>query len=115
MGLLDFAVAIVVSRRSPSAGTGCIVSSNTPIANALKPTFLGIVTWGVPLTIMIHVLSLWQLPARGGSDLQDLELGVGGAGHVPADSLISGPAAFAANRLSGCASPRAERRPGRTA
>jgi hypothetical protein len=63
VGLLDFAVAIVISRRSPGAGTGYIVSSDTPVAGALRPTFLGIVTFAVPLTIMIHVLSLWQLLA----------------------------------------------------
>lgn len=60
-GLLDFAVAIVISRRFPSAGPGYMVSLNTPILGALKPTILGIVTWGVPVAIMIHVLSLWQL------------------------------------------------------
>ena len=63
IGLLDFAVAMVISRRFPSAGPGYLVSSNTPILTALKPTALGIFTWGVPLAIMIHVLSLWQLLA----------------------------------------------------
>ena len=63
LGLFDFAVAIVISRRFPSAAVGNIISANTPVADALRPAVLGIVTWGVPWAIMIHVLSLWQLLA----------------------------------------------------
>lgn len=61
-GLLDFAGAIGISRRIPGAGAGgYMVSLDTPVVAALRPTIFGIVTWGVPLAIMIHVLSLWQL------------------------------------------------------
>lgn len=64
LGLLDFAGAIAISRRIPGAGAGAyMVSLYTPVVAALRPTIFGIVTWGVPLAIMIHVLSLWQLLA----------------------------------------------------
>lgn len=61
IGLLDLAGAIVISRRVPSAGPGYMLSLNTPVLAALKPTIYGIVTWGVPVAIIAHVLSLWQL------------------------------------------------------
>jgi len=46
-----------------------MVKLNTSIVAARKPTILGIVTWGVPLAIMVHVLSLWQLWAGWGRTL----------------------------------------------
>ena len=63
IGLLDFAVAIAISRRFPTAGPGYMVWLDAPVVAALKPTIFGIITWGVPVAIMIHVLSLWQLSA----------------------------------------------------
>ena len=61
LGLLDFALAIGISATVKGAGTTYMVSLNTPVVAALKPTILGIVTWAVPLVIMVHILSLWQL------------------------------------------------------
>lgn len=64
VGLLDFAGAIAISRRFAGAGPGqYLLSSNTPVVSALRPTISGIVHWAVPLAIMVHVLSLWQLLA----------------------------------------------------
>jgi len=40
-----------------------MLALNTPIVTALKPTIRGIVMFGVPLAIMIHILSLLQLVA----------------------------------------------------
>lgn len=64
VGLLDFAGAIVTSRRFPGAGASAyMIWLDTPVVAAFRPTIFGIVTWAVPLAIMIHVLSLWQLLA----------------------------------------------------
>ena len=61
IGLLDFVVGIVSSRTVPGSGPAYMVSLNTPVMGALKPTIYGIATWGVPVAIIVHVLSLWQL------------------------------------------------------
>jgi len=64
IGLLDFGLALGLSRLGARAGgPGYMLSLDTPIVTALKPTIRGIVTFGVPLAIMIHLLSLWQLVA----------------------------------------------------
>lgn len=63
IGLVDFAAGIVISRTAPGSGPAYLVSLNTPVMGALKPTIYGIVTWGVPLAIIVHVLSLWQVLA----------------------------------------------------
>ena len=63
IGLLDFAGSIVISRRFPTSASGYMVSLDTPVLVALKPTIYGIVIFGVPVAIMVHVLSLWQLLA----------------------------------------------------
>ncbi len=61
IGLLDFALAIGLARLG--GGPGDMLALNTPIVNALKPTIRGIVTFAMPLGIMLHTLSLWQLVA----------------------------------------------------
>lgn len=61
IGLLDFVVAIVISRIVPGSGAVYMLSLNTPVMGALKPTIYGIATWGVPVAVIVHVLSLWQL------------------------------------------------------
>jgi hypothetical protein len=61
LGLLDFAVAVAISRTRPAAGPGPLLVLNTPAVTALKPTILGILSWGVPVAIITHILSLWQL------------------------------------------------------
>jgi hypothetical protein len=63
LGLLDFALAMGLARIFPSGGPSHMVSLNTPIVAALKPSIIGILAFGVPLSIMVHVLSLWQLLA----------------------------------------------------
>jgi hypothetical protein len=63
VGLLDFAGAIGISRTIRGAGPPAYIVSNTPVVAALRPTIVGIITFGVPLAIMVHVLSLWQLLA----------------------------------------------------
>jgi len=40
-----------------------MVSLNTPVTSVLKPASYGIVTWGVPVAIIVRFLSLWQLLA----------------------------------------------------
>ena len=64
LGLLDFVFAIAISATFRGAGPGTyIFSLRTPVVGAFKPTILGIVAFGVPLAIMLHMLSLWQLLA----------------------------------------------------
>ena len=45
----------------PRLGVGNMVSLNTPVMGALKPTVYGIGTWGVPVAVIVHVPSLRQL------------------------------------------------------
>jgi len=59
--LIDFVVGIAISRTMPGSGPAHMISLNTPLIRAFKPTIYGIVTWGVPVSIIVHVLSLWQL------------------------------------------------------
>src|SRR5262249_20663336 len=61
LGLLDFALALAISALVKRAGPTYMVSLTTPVVASLKPTILAIVAWGVPLAIMVHLLSLWQL------------------------------------------------------
>lgn len=61
IGLLDFIVGIAIARVVPGSGPAQMVLLETPVMSALKPTVYGIGTFGVPLAIIIHVLSLWQL------------------------------------------------------
>jgi len=61
VGLFDFALAIVLARYG--SGPRDMLLQETPVVRALKPTIMGIVTFGVPLAIIIHVLSLWMLIA----------------------------------------------------
>jgi hypothetical protein len=64
LGLLDFVFAIAISATFRGAGPGTyIFSLRTPVVAAFRPTILGIVAFGVPLAIMLHILSLWQLLA----------------------------------------------------
>lgn len=63
IGLVDFVVGIMISRLVPGSGPAYMVTLNTPVMGVLKPTIYGIVTWGVPVAIIVHVLSLWQLTA----------------------------------------------------
>lgn len=64
IGLLDFVLATTISAIVRGAGPSrYLVSLNTPVVTAFKPTILGIVAFGVPLVIIVHVLSLWQLLA----------------------------------------------------
>jgi hypothetical protein len=63
VGLVDFVMAIAISNVVANAGPRYMLSLKGPVMNALRPTILGIVTFGVPLAIGIHLLSLWQLLA----------------------------------------------------
>lgn len=63
IGLLDFVMAIAISRIVANTAPGYMLSLRGPMMQALKPTISGIVTFAVPLAIMIHALSLWQLLA----------------------------------------------------
>src|SRR5262249_29878288 len=63
IGLVDFVVGIAISRIVPGSGPSYMVSLNTPVMGVLRPTIYGIVTWGVPVAIIVHILSLWQLQA----------------------------------------------------
>jgi hypothetical protein len=64
IGILDFVLALVIAAVSPGAGPIYMVSLDTPTISVLKPTIIGIVAFGVPLAIMVHILSLWQLLGR---------------------------------------------------
>jgi len=59
LGLFDFALAIVLARFG--SGPRDMLLLQTPVLSALKPTVAGIVTFGVPLAIIIHILSIRQL------------------------------------------------------
>jgi hypothetical protein len=62
VGLVDVVLAIAISATVKGAGPmSYLVSHNTLVVAAFRPTILGIVAFGVPLAIMLHVLSLWQL------------------------------------------------------
>jgi hypothetical protein len=63
IGLLDFVVGIAISRIASGSGPAYMVSLKSLLMGALKPTIYGIVTWGVPVAIIVHILSLWQLLA----------------------------------------------------
>jgi hypothetical protein len=64
IGLLDFVLATTVSATVRGAGpSSYLVSLHTPVVAAFRPTILGIVAFGVPLVIVVHVLSLWRLLA----------------------------------------------------
>ena len=38
-----------------------MVLLKTPVMGMLRPTIYGIVTWAVPVAIIVHILSIWQL------------------------------------------------------
>jgi len=59
LGLFDFAVAIVLARFG--SGPRDMLLQQTPAVTALRHTSAGIVTFGVPLAIIIHILSVLQL------------------------------------------------------
>ena len=61
IGLVDFAGGIAISRIVPGSGPAAMVSLKTPVMGMLKPTIYGIVTWAVPVAIIVHILSIWQL------------------------------------------------------
>ena len=61
IGLVDFAGGISISRIVPGSGPGAMVSLKTPVMGMLRPTIYGIVTWAVPVAIIVHILSIWQL------------------------------------------------------
>ncbi len=61
LGLLDMLVGLGLDSIFKSAGPTYMLSLKTPVVAALKPRIIGIVTIGVPLMIMVHILSLWQL------------------------------------------------------
>jgi len=63
VGLFDFLLAIGLAR-IPGGGPGHMLITRTPALLALRPAVLGIVALGVPLAIILHVLSLWQLVAH---------------------------------------------------
>ena len=62
VGLFDFAVAMVLARFG--SGPRDMLLLETPTVRTLKPTIAGIVTFAVPLAIIIHILSVWQLGDR---------------------------------------------------
>lgn len=59
LGLFDFALAMLLARFG--SGPRDMLVLETPVVRTLKPTIAGIVTFGVPLAIIIHILSLRQL------------------------------------------------------
>jgi hypothetical protein len=59
LGLFDFALAIVLARLG--SGPRDMLLLETPVVGTLKPTIAGIVTFAVPLAVIIHILSIWQL------------------------------------------------------
>jgi hypothetical protein len=61
LGLLDFALAMVLARFG--SGPRDMLLLETPVVRTLRPTIAGIVTFAVPLAIIIHILSIWQLVA----------------------------------------------------
>ena len=63
IGLVDFAVGIAISRIVPGSGPAYLVLLDTPVMGALWPAIYGIVTWGVPVAIIVQILSIWQLLA----------------------------------------------------
>lgn len=63
VGLLDFVISIVLARIH-GGGPQDMLSLRTPIVNSLRPSITGIVAFAAPISIMVHVLSLWQLLAR---------------------------------------------------
>jgi hypothetical protein len=63
IGLIDFAGGIAISRIVPGSGPAAMVLLKTPVMDIVKPTIYGIVTWGVPVAIIVHILSIWQLLA----------------------------------------------------
>jgi hypothetical protein len=63
IGLIDFAGGIAISRIVPGSGPAAMVLLKTPVMGMLKPTIYGIVTWAVPVAIIVHILSIRQLLA----------------------------------------------------
>ena len=61
LGLFDFLLAILLAATSPTAGPNYMVTLETPVMAAIRPLVFGIISFGVPLAILVHVLSLWQL------------------------------------------------------
>jgi len=59
--LFDFALAMVLARFG--SGPRDMLLQKTPTVRTLRPTITGIVTFAVPLAIIIHILSIWQLVA----------------------------------------------------
>jgi hypothetical protein len=59
LGLFDFALAMVLARFG--SGPRDMLLLNTHTVGTLKRTVTGIVTFAVPLAIVIHILSIWQL------------------------------------------------------
>ena len=62
LGLFDFALAMVLARFG--SGPRDMLLLETPVVRTIKSTMVGIVTFGVPLAIIIHILSIWQLVTR---------------------------------------------------
>ena len=61
IGLVDFGGGIAISRIVPGSGPAAMVLLKTPVMGMLRPTIYGIVTWAVPVAIIVHILSIWQL------------------------------------------------------
>ena len=61
IGLVDFGGGIAISRIVPGSGPAAMVLLKTPVRGMLRPTIYGIVTWAVPVAIIVHILSIWQL------------------------------------------------------
>lgn len=60
LGLFDFALAVALSR-VPDGGPLFMLRGQNRALTALGPGVLAIVAFGVPIAIMLHALSLWQL------------------------------------------------------
>ena len=61
IGLVDFIGSVVIAVAVRGSGPAHLLSLNTPVMGAIRPTIYLITTWGVPVAIIVHILSLWQL------------------------------------------------------
>jgi len=63
IGLIDFILAVALARL-PGGGPRTMLTNSTATFRALRPAILGIIVFGIPVAIVLHVLSLYQLTLR---------------------------------------------------
>ena len=61
IGLVDFIGSVIIAVIVRGSGPAYMLSLNTPVMRTIRPTIYLITTWGVPVAIIVHILSLWQM------------------------------------------------------